>query len=867
MTPPGSPTCWRSREQSPAPSAHTWALSTHRHLLPLLRNVSLLTLASCGTSPSSAPSRDAGPADVVAVDGVGASGASTCPDDYEPSDPIDFGRCQLRAALAYANSPAPVSIVLASDPLGASALALGGVTLRAGPESFAVVTVEAETIVVGSDLVGAMYGALEVAERLREVGAGALPLRAPIGGAPGVSLRAANLFLVLPTSTDPSNLPWWFYDPEFWREYLNLMARSRLDVLDLHGMYDIETTLFPNALLYFAISPSFPDVGIDAVLRNVNAAMLRQIVAMASTRGIRVGLMSYRSDTSPRADGTGPALSATDLVTYTREAAADVARGVPGLTWLGFRIGESGQNAAWYESTFVAGVSGTGVKLYTRTWGTTEPEILSVVAAAGSSTLVEVKYNGEQFGAPYVIAGASFAKFADYSYQGYLNPPAPYPFVFQLRTAGTHRIFRFANWERARRTALSFGMSPRVTGFTFEPAHAYSPQRDFYHAPHDVFSPWTFRRDEISYLLLGHLAYDPAAPESRFRAMMAARLGTDALWDALQAESDIVPWIQTAMTCGPDVRHYAAELELGGDVSRWASPAGPGTNCQDHVAFDGFSVALPAEAAADLVGGAATTKLLPTHVAAIVMDDAVRAQAASKVAVGTNVEARDIARECAAVADLGLWFSHKLRSATALAVYQRTAAGDWLAAARSEAALARTAFTQLAADTAYIAPFQENLRMTPLGFSPFHWSKEVGHLADDASAIDAVAQQVAANPPGFSGTLPSASDWLGMPRGTPSGLVSLAPLPADATAASWTLHVVLAAPPSQGTTVRVLWKPFDSETDWTAVNATGASTTWSASVPGGGGGGMFAVEVAGVPGQRWRLPDVLTETPYRVLAP
>jgi hypothetical protein len=814
---------------------------------------------------------DAGTIDAPPIPPIdGAPPPSPCPDGHQPTDPVDYGTCEVSRALAAVSSAAVVHVVVTGDPAGDAALAQAKVSLDARPESYAVVPTSGATMVVGRDAVGAMYGALEVAERLRQTGASALPLAAPVAGAPTVALRAANLFLVLPTGGETMST-WWLRDPAFWAAYLDMMAYARLDFLDMHAMYDTNTTIFPNALLYFGTSTSFPDVGIAAADRATNATMLGTIVSMAAARGIRVGLMSYRSDTSPLADGTGPALSDADLTTYTREAVADVARRVPALARIGFRIGESGHAASFYVGTFVAGANdaNTGVGIYTRTWGTTKADVLSIVAAAPGDTIVEAKYNGEHFAAPYPIAGASFATFHDYSYQGYLDPPTPYGFVFQIRAGGTNRMFRFASYERARRAALSLGMSPRIRGFTLEAGHAYFPQRDFYHAPADVFSPWTFRRDELAYALLGRLAYDPTTPVARFRGMLAARVGTDALWEPVQAASEVAPWIQVALTCGPDQRDYAPELELDADVGWWASSAASSSHCAHHVAFDGFAVATPWEAADDLVNGRTTTKLSPVTIAQMLLADAQTAGAAAGVHVDpANAEARDVVRDSVALGDLGAWFAHKLRGATALAVYARSGAQDWLDAARSETALADAAFTQLAADTAYIAPFEERMRMQGLGYLPFHWSDEVPHLADDPAAIDAVAKQVATTPPPPPPVPPPpAAAWLNATRAASPGLVSIAPSPADATAQSWQVAVTLGASPPAGATVRVLWKPFDSEADWAAVDATGSGTAWSATVAGGGAGALFAVEIAGATGQGWRLPDMTLETPYRALAP
>src|SRR4029077_16787116 len=203
-----------------------------------------------------------------------------------------------------------------------AALAATGVTLDTRAESFVLASDPTATRVIGRDPTGAMYGAFELAEDLRLDGASALPLSAPVSRSPNVALRAANLFLVLPASNEKS---WWFLDEEFWREYLDMAAHARLDFLDLHGMYNLANTVFPNALLYFATSASHPEIGVASADRERNLAMLNTVVAMATARGIKGGLMTYRSDASPTGDTlTSPPDDAT-MQQYTREAAQDLA--------------------------------------------------------------------------------------------------------------------------------------------------------------------------------------------------------------------------------------------------------------------------------------------------------------------------------------------------------------------------------------------------------------------------------------------------------------------------------------------------------------------------------------------------------------
>ncbi len=834
-----------------------------------------LSLACACTSqprPTPAPS---GVADIVATSAAVAAAAppSDCPDGVAPTEPGAYGVCKLEIARMRASSSSKVSLLLGSDPTGAAALAAAGVALDGRPESYAIVPSGDATLIVGRDAAGAMYGALDVAERLDLDGASALPIRAPVSVAPALAIRAANPFLVLPVQGEGS---WWFTDSSFWTEFLDMMARGRLNFLDLHGMENPATTTFPNALLWFANSASFPDIGVPRAQREANLAMLNRVVQMAHARGIQVGMMSYRADLNPLGEREEPDLDEPGVEAYTREAVADLVARTPGLAYFGFRVGESKRKPAWYTGTFVAGIQAahTGTAMYTRTWLTDKRSLLGVVQAAGPGSIVEAKYNGEQFGPPYIIAGGSMAGWHSYSYQDYLAPPTPYRFVLQVRAGGTHRIFRYASYERSARATRSLGISPRILGFTFEAAHAYGQQRDVYHAnPADRFSPWAFRRDELSYMLFGRLGYDPATPEKVFRGMLAARVGTNELWDPVQAASDIVPWIQTALTCGPDQRDYAPELELGGNVAYWATPSHesyPDAGCKKgHFAFDSFAVAMPAEAADDLVQGRGTSRLSPVDIAQIVLADAQRARAASQAKIDpANPEARDYVRECMALADLGEWFARKLRSATALAVYERTGSASWLDAARSEIGVADRAFATLANDTAYIAPFDEPMRMKKFHMGRFHWREELPLLGSDPRSIDEVATEVRARAPKAAFAVPPAKAWLDAPRGSGPGLADLAVAPADPTAASWTVAVTLASPLATGQRVNVLSRTFRSDgPDWTATPARGAGTKWQASVPGTGEGGMFAVEIAGGQGQAYRYPDVRKETPYRVVAP
>jgi hypothetical protein len=794
-----------------------------------------------------------------------------CPAPTAPTTPIEYGECVVHATLVRAKSNANVAVVLASDP------AAQGVPVETPAESYSIVSIGTQTFVVGRDAAGAMYGALAVAELLDEEGAAALPLPTLSQSAPALSVRGASLVLSLPEDARLS----WFHDTAFWVDYLDLLARARLNFLDLHALFDVAAGAYTNPLPSFATAASMPEVGRPKDERETNLAMLNEVVAMAAVRSIKVGLMSYRSDlATPEQKEKETEDDRAKSVTYTREAVADLETRAPGLAFVGFRVGDSHRDVAFFESTYLAARAEAGAHpaVYTASAGTSRNALRPVLVSGGPETMVLVRYQGDQLALPYVVSGGGMQGEKSYSYEDFLSPPqVPYRFVWQMRDSATHRIFRNASYSRTRREVLSMLMSARAAGVTYEAPHNALSQKDLYHASDaDSWSPYTFKRDELSYLLVGRLAYDPNTPERTFRRALAARVDTDALWEPLQAASDVAPWIAAAEACGPDQRDQAPELEVGPPASYLASPpetdGRPFQCAATHHSFDEHAIALPYEAAADLVGKKGTSRLSPVDIAQTLLADAKAARGARSAAINpANAQARDLVRECGALADLADWFAHKLRSATALAVYEQRDAAAWLETAKDETRVANTAWNALVADTAYVAPFEEKTRMRKLGLSPFHWRRELSRLDGELASIDkavaALHKDKAAAPP-RKVALPPPTTWLDAPRRPGPTLTAFDIKPDEPNAREWTVTAAFATPLPAGTSVRVLYRPFRSNgADWAPVVAEGGGASWKATVPGTKDGAMFALEVDGGPGHAYLYPDVTKEPPYRVLAP
>src|SRR5579862_5658724 len=330
------------------------------------------------------------------------------------SSPLDFARSEIAQATGARSGDVRVEV-------------------RKGkaPESFRIEPSDGKVRIVGSDETGAMYGAFEFAERLRNEGAKAWTDTA--NAEPYLRERGVNLFLTQPWDykrndtddsvaalTDPKR--WWFQDEHYWTTLLDLMAHSRLNWLDIHGTWDISVTDAPNLYAYFVTSPSFPKVGVPDDVKAADLAQLNHVIDMAHERGIRVSLMCYEANLKiPQ--NPNPPYKGTEqnIYQYTKEAVEQMIRKAPKLDAIGFRIGESGHGENFFTCYGEAvKASGRDIPLITRSWVTKKQKVLPLARASKDFT-VEIKYNGEQWGAPYIVAGGRMANWGSYSYEDYLS--------------------------------------------------------------------------------------------------------------------------------------------------------------------------------------------------------------------------------------------------------------------------------------------------------------------------------------------------------------------------------------------------------------------------------------------------------------
>jgi len=503
--------------------------------------------------------------------------------------PVKFGAEEIRRALkargilvrdGSSSSSEDFRIILRLNR-GSQGTGAGGYQLQA-PESYAVSTPSSNMVVIeGSDGSGLMYGALDVAEQIGWAEGDDLRGRlSAVAKSPYLELRGVNMFLTVQDIDLPGGA---FWSDEYWTGYLDMMARNRYNLLDIHGPCDAVTLTFPNGFSYFVSLPEFPEVGVGPERAARNLARFRQVIRMAAHRRIKVVYMNYEAPApigpwqtrhfgvDERWDPiTQHFLDGRKLEEYTRQAVRSFLAQLPELWMFGFRVGESGQPEDFYKKTYLAALQGIpeSLNVYVRTWIADPAKVRELAASTRHRLFIEPKYNGEQLGLPYQAALGGRQYPPSGSFENYTNYPQNYRILWQIRAHGTHRVFYWGSPDFARRTVRScrFGNG---AGFSMEPMEAYGPATDYLHHNPNIshnFYKWMFEREWLWHLTWGRTAYDPDVPERVWQSEFERRFGksaAEAAYRSMVQSSKIVPFIYAYHNIGLDHQDFAPEFENG----------------------------------------------------------------------------------------------------------------------------------------------------------------------------------------------------------------------------------------------------------------------------------------------------------------
>jgi hypothetical protein len=633
-------------------------------------------------------------------------------------------------------------------------------------ESYEISSSPSQILVKGSDATGAMYGAFDVAEQIEAGDAKSLPSSIhPIKRSPFLEVRGENIFITTQDINDSASS---FWSDEYWNIYLDMLARDRYNLLDIHGPCDAVSLDFPNAFAYFVTLPEFPEIGVGAEHAKKNMARLRWVIQQASDRGIKVAYMNYEASAPigpwrSRKFGVDERwtpmpqtfLSGERLEQYTRQAVTSFLHDLPDLWMFGFRIGESGQPEDFYKRTYLAALAEApaSLRIYIRTWVANPQKVRELADSTQHQVYIELKYNGEQLGLPYQAVQGGREYPPSGSYEDYTNFPRKYSILWQIRAHGTIRVFHWAWPEFARRTVRSCKFGDGV-GFSMESMAAYLPAFDFLHHNPKTdhrFYKWEIEREWAWHLIWGRTAYDPDVPDPVFERAFADKFGSDAgplVFKAIVDSSKIVPFVYSYHNIGLDHQDFAPEFETGDHAFGSRARLWQGTRLVPHGGnsddflrvrpLDRTAMADPESFAEEFLQGKRTGKMSPFEAADYLDQAAKDSEDAIGKAGGMNPQTPKnfdcMKMDVAATAALGRYYANRIRSVTHLALYYRSQDHVELTAAHEFLSRAVADWDRLSDVTdQHFGYVPEYIRM---GVKEFRWRDEGRSLGADLEQLD-----------------------------------------------------------------------------------------------------------------------------------
>ncbi|WP_295768267.1 hypothetical protein [uncultured Mucilaginibacter sp.] len=339
---------------------------------------------------------------------------------------IGYGAGQLAKALQKSGyqtkmlkqvpaSGASIVIGRAQDAVVKSGLAKYSIktTGKPGKEGYTIGTGKNSMVISGADFSGAMYGCLELADRILDQGK--LPSGINLTDQPEMVMRGACVGVQKPVLLEgrgvyeypytPKNFPW-FYDKALWLRYLDSLAENRMNALYLWNGHPFASLVRVKEYPYA--------VEVDDATFKKNEEIYKFITDEADKRGIWVIQMFYNIIVSkPFAEKNKLATQDRNrpiipiIADYTRKSIAEFVKKYPHvglMVALGEAMEGVGQDDIdWFTKTIIPGVK-DGLKaigkteeppIVLRAHDTDAPAVMKAALPIYKNLYTEAKFNGE----------------------------------------------------------------------------------------------------------------------------------------------------------------------------------------------------------------------------------------------------------------------------------------------------------------------------------------------------------------------------------------------------------------------------------------------------------------------------------------
>lgn len=641
--------------------------------------------------------------------------------------PVEFAAKEIRAALeakgnaavfksldAASQATDKVRIVFAASAEEAKRISseLNAAPLKlSAAQSYAirprVTPAQTTYVVLAADPVGAMYGGLDLAEAIR---LGSLTNLKDTEHSPYIAQRGIKFNIPLdartPSYSDAGdaaqqNIPeMWSMD--FWREFLDEMARDRFNVLSLWNLHP-----FPSMVKV----PEYPDVALDDVMRTTvkfdstyslsgtdmvrpthlanletvkrmtiaqKIQFWREVMQYAHDRGIETYIFTWNIFTWGAEGKYGITSAQTNQTTidYFRKSVRETLLTYPLLAGFGITAGEHMQNLKgelanekWLWKTYGEGICDVkklqpnrSIRLIHRFHQTSFKSIMDEWKAYPDTFDFSYKYSvAHMYSTPTPIFGAkTLAEL----------PP-------NLRTWMTVRnddiySFRWGDPEYARAYIRGLPGPDKLAGYYMGP-DGYIWGREFISTEPETPRQLVMQKQWYSFMLWGRLSYEPALPDSLFQRVLAQRFPEapdTKLFQASSAASKIIPQITRFFWGDIDLKWFpeACVRHPGGSKGFYSV-----THFITGETMPGCGILNIRDYREKLLKNEPMTEITPPQVAEALKSYAqTTLQLAGEIPAGTNKELRLTLGDLTAMAHLGNYYAEKVLGATDLGLFEKT---------------------------------------------------------------------------------------------------------------------------------------------------------------------------------------------------
>lgn len=540
---------------------------------------------------------------------------------------------------------------------------------------------------------GAMYGALELAERvsidgsLSHISEGVTNPRFPF--------RAVKF-----------NLPWSSYrknecfdlqretvrDLAFWERFLDMMAENRYNALTLWNLHPFPYMFRP---VHFPKATPFSDEEL-AEWKVYWTSLFR----MAKDRGIETYMVnwnifvseSFREHYDPLAVSDdsfyhyGDSYSTEQIKQYNRECVTQLINEYPDLTGFGISLGERMNDMTpearqqWVEDVYYVGMKQASrpVKFIHRAPFSVDPAVTRASIENNGfmpePVWVEIKFNwSHAYSSTQLLLTHGGSK----GMEGYWNPePERYKITWMVRNEDFFTL-RWAQPDFIREHIARNGQN--YVGGYYIGSECMIPGIDYSHAEGSPHKNWTylFEKNWLYYMLWGRLLYNPATSDEVFERAIDKRHGDHTGRPLLKAYSSVCKMpmaLASMLTFTWDFTLYAEGFLSTGEAEYDSGNAF--ISLQDLLESKPFHpgyLSISWYVDHILHGEAGTTGLTtPAQVADTLTADAQQGLSAIAEITSDSPELCCEKADIEAWAYLSLYLADKLRAAVCYEMYRRT---------------------------------------------------------------------------------------------------------------------------------------------------------------------------------------------------